>query len=112
MLFNMVQTEGARTKSTHPYSYDPIVQWRSNNEPTGTVYTDRLFRWDDAKHDALCLNHFGDAGQYWHRREPAKVEAFLREYLNRPALVLCAITEQCNQASGFPLWRLDYRESN
>lgn len=100
-----------RTKFTHPYNYDPILQWHNRNgEPNGTVYTDRLLQWDYAKHNDLCEKHFGNKAQYWDNRDPVKVEAFLRDYLNAPDLILCAITEHCNQATGFPLWRLDYQK--
>lgn len=102
--------ETVRTKFTHPYSYDPILQWRGSEVANGTVYTDRLLQWDYDKHNRLCEKHFGNRGQHWDNRDPAKVEAFLQDYLNEPGLKLCSITEHCNQASGFPLWRLDYRK--
>ena len=106
------QEPGARSKLTHPYNYDPILQWKGSGEPTGTVYTDRLLQWDYAKHNELCMKHFCDVSQYWDGRHPKAIEAFLRDYLDAPELVLCAITEHCNQATGFPLWRLDYRKSS
>jgi len=106
------QEHGARSKLTHPYNYDPILQWQGGAEPNGTVYTDRLWQWDHAKHDQLCKTHFGDAAQYWDRRSPEAIEAFLRDYLGDPGLALCVVTEHCNQATGFPLWRLDYRKSS
>lgn len=30
--------ETVRTKFTHPYNYDPILQWRGPDEANGTVY--------------------------------------------------------------------------
>ena len=112
MIYVDGANSGVRTKSSHPYSYDPILQWQGDAEPNGTVYTDRLWQWDHVKHDELCKQHFGDAGQYWGNRKSEAIEAFLRDYLGAPDLVLCTVTEHCNQATGFPLWRLDYRKSS
>lgn len=97
-----------RTKFTHPYSYDPIVQWVGSIQPNNTVYTDRLWQWDHEKHDVLCLKHFGNKEQYLASRTPTQIEAFLRDYCNAPTLALARITEHCNQATGYPLWRFDY----
>jgi hypothetical protein len=105
-----------RTKWTHPYSYDPILIWRAENAQAtwgGTVYTDRLLQWDREKHDRLSRQHFGNESQMsWSAREPAKVEAFLRDYLGYPALRLLQIEEHCNQASGYPVWRFDYARTD
>lgn len=102
--------QGVRTKFSHPYNYDPIVQWRNGTKPNHTVYTDRLYQWDSKKYNELCRKHFGDEAQYWdlHKRPVERIQDFLRDYLAKPDLVLCIVTEHCNQASGFPLWRLDY----
>lgn len=102
--------EGVRTKLSHPYSYDPITIWVGGGKAEDTVYTDRLFQWDHAKHDRLCEKHFGNRGQYWSEREPSKIEAFLRDYIGDPSVTLCCVTEYCNQATGYPVWRLDYRK--
>ena len=100
-----------RTKATHPYSYDPFTMWRGPGEPDGGAYTDRLFQWDHKKHDALCMKHFGDRGQYWGRRDTNKIQAFLRDYLDAPELVLCEVQEHCNQATGYPCWYFAYRKT-
>lgn len=100
-----------RTKLTHPYNYDPFTTWRGPGEPDGSVYTDRLFQWGHEKHDKLCMKHFGDRGQYWGHRDTDKIEAFLRDYLDSPDLVLCEIQEHCNQATGYPCWYFAYRKT-
>lgn len=99
-----------KTKFTHPYSYDPITQFMlCGVEPTSTVYTDRLTQWDFAKHDRLCQKHFGNRGQYWDGRSPKLTEAFLRDWYDDPELILTAIIEYCNVATGYPCWRLDFK---
>jgi hypothetical protein len=107
---------------SNPYSYDPFVIYESAVmiQPDGsirsseyswvthTVYSDRLVQWDYDKHGDLCLKHFGNKGQYWDSREPSKIEAFLRDYLDEENLVLIKITQHCNQSNGYPCWQFDY----
>lgn len=97
----------SRTKSSHPYSYDGFITWRGgeNEEVNDTTYSDRLFQQDFRKYDQLCDKHFGDKSQYFSRREPEKIEAFLRDWYNKPKLKLIFIMEYCNVSSGYPLWR-------
>jgi hypothetical protein len=99
-----------RTKLTHPYNFDPITVWVSPDKPTDSVYSDRLYTWDPEKHNLLCRKHFGDEGQYWSSRPPEKIQDFLRDYKEMPNLVLCEIQEQCNQATGYPVWYFAYRK--
>jgi hypothetical protein len=100
-----------RTKQTHPWSYDEFVKWKAPGglvEKSGT-YSDRLYQQDSKKHDELCLKHFGNKGQYWDQRSPAKIEAFLIDYLDCfEDVKLVRICEGCNQATGYPYWRFDY----
>lgn len=100
---------GRRTKLTHPYSYDPITQFvDSSVKGCGTIYTDRLLQWDFDKHDRLCEKYFGNRGQHWDTREPKKIEAFLRDWLDDQNVRLAMVMEYCNVATGYPTWRLDY----
>jgi hypothetical protein len=103
--------EGVRTKWLHPYNYDPIPVFQTAGDADGRVYSDRLFQWNHTKHDELCQKHFGNIHQYWDKRSPADIQAFLRDYLDLPNLKLLYIEEQCNQATGFPLWRFDYKRN-
>lgn len=96
----------ARTKYTHPYSYDPFVIWKGAGKANGTVYTDRLFEWDRRKAEDLCDKHL--PGLRWNNAPPSKIEAFLREYMGEPNLRLVLVMEYCNWATGYPVWRLDY----
>jgi hypothetical protein len=97
-----------KTPITNPYDYDGFVIWDTNTSPTDTVYSDRLFQWDAKKHDELCEKHFGNCGQYWNKREPKKIESFLSDYFDRK-IKLCRVMQYCNQATGYPCWRFDYR---
>lgn len=103
-----------KTKQSHPYSYDPIILWTDGSdtlEPTDSVYTDRLYQWDYKKHNTLCQKHFKNEGQYWDRRNPELIQAFLRDYLDNPNLVLTKIIEYCNVSNGYPVWRFDFAHS-
>jgi hypothetical protein len=98
-----------RTPKTHPYTYDGFVIWSiDDEEPNDTIYTDRLTMWDHAKHDRLCEKHFGNDHQYWDKRAPKKIEAFLKDWIEDPNLQLIRVIQYCNQSSGYPTWRLDY----
>lgn len=99
-----------KTKFTHPYNYDPFTVWElgCDKKANGSVYTDRLYQWDYKKYNKLCEKHFGNKGQYFDQRKPEKIEAFLRDYTDNQELILIEIIEYCNQATGFPVWRLDY----
>jgi hypothetical protein len=89
-----------RQRMIHPHPASP--------EGTESVYTDRLWQWDHEKHDALCLKHFGNEGQYWNDRDPGKVSAFLSDYLGKP-VALAAVWQYNHASSGFPIWLLFYR---
>lgn len=100
-----------RTKYSHPYSYDPIVQYDNGKESNGSVYTDRLMQWDYEKYNKCALKHFGDTRQYFDRLTPKQIQAFLREYLDDKKLILVKSIEMCNASNGFPLWLLQYKGS-
>lgn len=82
----------------------------NNIKATDTVYSDRLHQWDYKKHNELCKKHFGNQGQYWNNRSPEKIQDFLRDYTDNPNLILCKIEEHENKATGYPLWRFDYKK--
>lgn len=103
--------EGTRTKLTHPYSYDPILQWKSGTPHQHVVYTDRLNTWYGYERvQQLKLKHFGNIGDSWNNRRPKAIEEFLRELMNKPQLTVHRIEEHCNQASGYPVWLLGYND--
>lgn len=109
---DMYEGRPRRTKQSHPYSYDPIVIFATEELKPGEgsgCYSDRLYQWDSKKHDRLCEKHFGDRSQYWNSRSPKKIEAFLQEYHGIPDLKLVNITEWCNQSSGYPCWSFQYK---
>jgi hypothetical protein len=107
MLFNT--GDGKRTPLTHPYNYDPFVIWENGEKSTSTVYSDRMHGWDYAKYNECSTKVFGDNGQLFDKRDPIDIERFLRLYFDRPDLILCCITQHCNQSTGYPLWRFEYR---
>jgi hypothetical protein len=97
-----------KTKYSHPYNYDPFVLWQGEGESNAADYSDRLLQWDYDKHNELCMKHFGNVRQRWNDRDPQKIEAFLRDYHNRPEIKLVKIMEMCNVSSGYPLWCFFY----
>lgn len=102
-----------RTRDKHPYSYDAYVQWRGgeNHLITEAIYSDRMMQRDYNKFRDLCEKHFGDTGQMFGSRKPKKIESFLRDYLEKPALKLIVIQECCNVSSGYPIWVFHFQDN-
>jgi hypothetical protein len=107
-----------RTKEEYPYSYSNHLQWVKDADicyitempkDVLTVYSDRLWSWDHKKYDECCEMVWGNIGQYFHAREPERIEKFLSLYFNC-AIELLKIGEECNQSSGYPLWVFWYRQ--
>ena len=93
-----------RTPHEFPYSYDAYVISKKSDNYKHCVYSDRLLQWNYDKHNELCLKHFGNEGQYWSDRSDDKIEAFLRDYLDKPELELVGIMNGCNVSNGYPYW--------
>jgi hypothetical protein len=103
---------GPRTKASHPYSYDPILEFSSDATPDGSLYTDRLFSWYG--YDLIRKKmqvHFGEAGDFWSGRTPEKIEAFLRDLMDIPNLEVARIEQHCNQATGYPVWFIAFAKN-
>jgi hypothetical protein len=103
-----------RDPMSHPYNYSPFLIWSAKDSKKvdrskiHSSYSDRLFSQNMDKFNQACMNHFGDTGQYFDRRSPKKIEAFLAEFHGVKNLTLLRIEQHCNQATGFPLWRFEY----
>ena len=91
------------------FSYDPVA-FDNGMKSTGSVWSDRMLQWDYNKHNELCQKHFGDKGQIWEGRSPDQIELFLRDYLEKPNLILCRVIEEVNSANGHPVWCFTYTE--
>ena len=109
MYFNLDGEEVKRTPISHPYSYEPFVQWIDdyNKEKGHTVYSDRMFQWDSEKYNKCCDEIFGNHGQYFDNRNPDKINQFLNKYFGKE-VKLTAILQYCNVSTGFPYWRFIY----
>jgi hypothetical protein len=99
---------GVKTPKSHPYSYDPFTIWKNGVKPFDAVYSDRLLGWDHKKHNELCKKHFSNQGQDWSRRDPSRIERFLRDYFDSPTLILCEVIQGCNVSNGYPYWAFRY----
>lgn len=99
-----------RTKRDYPYSYDPFVVWdnRQDAKAESAVYSDRLLQWDYDKTRELSKKHFGESGDYYSRRRPESIEAFLCDYFGKK-IKLAMIMECCNVSSGYPIWIFYYQ---
>lgn len=104
---------GMKSQNDYPYSYDAFMVWYNDKiknlceKKVSTIYTDRLLQWDWDKHNRLCRKHFGDEGQYWDKRDPEKIQAFLSDWHGKP-VILVANIQYVNISNGYPVWRLDF----
>jgi len=101
---------GRRTKLTHPYSYDPILQFSNGLKSDTCIYSDRLRAWYTSTHlDEMKMKHFGGTREDYSFYRPTQIEAFLRELLGEPALKLTRVEEHCNVATGYPCWQFSFQ---
>lgn len=101
-----------KTPQSNPYNYDGFVLWGFKKPQNArTAYSDRLWQQDPKKHDELCLKHFGDVSQYWADRDVNKIQAFLSDFFGKPVELL-RIMQYCNQSSGYPYWRFEWKNLN
>ena len=107
MLFNI--SEGKKTPLTHPYNYDPFVIWENEQKAEGSVYSDRMLQWDYEQFNKSVKAVFGDTRQIFTGSTPEQIQELLRLYFEKPDLILCKITQHCNQSTGNPIWRFDYK---
>ncbi len=96
-----------------PYSYSPFVTYRAgkNEEANETAYSDRLLQENYKKARKLMQKHFGESGDWWDSRSPAKIEAFLQEWTKDKGIKIIMIMQCCNVSNGNPYWRFDYKKS-
>lgn len=101
-----------RTKAEHPYSYDGFLLWNTSpcSEITGCVWSDRLFQWDYQLTTDLIKKLFGTQSQYFDKYSPEQLQEFLRQRLNKPNLEIVFLQEECNRATGYPVWLMGYKE--
>ena len=101
-----------KDRHTYPYSYSAFLIYfnKDAKQPAkGTCYTDRFYQQNIQRHNELCKKHFGNEGQHWNDREPEKIQAFLCDWIGKEVTLIANI-QYCNVRSGYPVWRLDYRE--
>lgn len=87
----------------------PVTHFDTGVQGNGCNDSDRLLMADWDKHNELCLKHFGDVAQFWGGRKPVSIEAFLRDYFDKPDLVLTKIMKMYNRSNGHPIWHFQYK---
>lgn len=102
-----------RNKWDHPYSYDPFVLWGDFTGKSfpdqNCIYTDRMYSWNPEKFKDLCEKWFKKPYiGHWDNLEPAEIEGFLKDFLDKPNLILFRIMECCHLSRGYPIWMLFY----
>jgi len=117
---DLFRREPPWTKAKHPYSYCPFTIWgvpSPSPECNGSEYDDRLSQWDHDKYERLKKQHYHDAetGNYLapfssNACKGDRIEAFLRDWYDDPALKLLRVIEYCQPYSGYPTWRFDFKK--
>lgn len=113
---NIIQDKNAwtgeplkRTKSSHPYSYEPFTVWGSRDEKASGVYSDRMFQQDPIKFNKCYQEVWGNTGQYFDNRYSCEIERFLQLYYEDISIKLTWIVEDCNVSNGYPLWYFQFK---
>lgn len=89
---------------------DLVVTFSIGQTANSHTHSDRLWEADAEKYNQVSQKLFGDQSQlWWDSRSPAQVEAFLRDYFDKPALVLVEIQKMYNRSNGGPVWGFSYR---
>lgn len=101
----------ARTKYSHPYSYDPIVLFDTREKGDASAYSDRMVGWNYNKFYA-CMgklnNGKGEMAFRWSDRQ--LVTALMRDYNDDPVLEVTRVVEMCNASNGYPVWLVVYKK--
>ena len=87
----------------------PVVTYDTGVEGNGCNDSDRLLMAEWDKHNALCRKHFGNESQLWGGRSPELIQAFLRDYFDKPGLVLTQIQRMRNRSNGHHIWHFQYK---
>jgi hypothetical protein len=96
------------SREEHPWSYSPIIIFGNDEELSG-IYSDRIEQWDEKLTKTLYAKHMGkDFHGNYAFAKPEQIQAFLRERLNKPTLVLKTVVEWCNQSNGYPYWSFHF----
>ena len=110
---NLNEKPVKRTPYAYPYNYDDYVIWKDETfdaKNHSAVYSDRLMQWDYTKFTKCCKEVFKNESQLFSQRDPKEIEKFLCMYFDKKVR-LTAITQGCNQASGFPYWVFYFEEN-
>lgn len=95
-----------RTKREYPYSYDCFITFRreeGSHKKASAVYSNRMWEWDNKKFDT-AMKESGGRGQRFDQMDASVIQKFLRLYYGDDGLVLEAVGEGANQATGYPYW--------
>ena len=102
-----------RTPNEYPYSYDTFIIWKidgyTEKEKQRTVYSDRLFSWDNEKFSKTYKSIWGTSSRYFYDKNIEDIEKFLRVYLKKE-INLTLVAQGCNCSTGEPFWMFNYKE--
>ena len=100
-----------RTRDKFPYSYDPYVIYQRPEfkESDLTFYSDRVEHCyftreeQDKALEKMGLKRYGGSWERFSWKNPSQVQEYLSILMNKPILVT-AITEGANHATGYEYW--------
>lgn len=92
----------------NPYTRDNIV-FDNGMTHKESAYSDRLYQWNSKLYKELSVKHFQKDNPHWGRENILSIENFLRDYFNKPDLILCKIIYEENKSNGNPLWVFQFK---
>lgn len=94
-----------RTRDTHPWNYDPMTLINTGEKATGSAYSDRMSQ-GNYKQFRLAMQERGELQFDW--GDVNEVTQMCQTYYNDPTLQVTKVVHMCNQATGFPVWYIEY----
>jgi len=99
-----------RTKTSCPYSYDPIAHYIVEKPCTGGVYDDRMQQWDYDKFAKAAEMATGGSRMYF--QSPKMVQKFIDVYYEQAGRSVVLIIEYCNVSNGYPCFYIGWNDKD
>lgn len=97
-----------KTKWDYPYSYDPILIYKSSNfKQDKSFYSDRLVLWDKKENLDILKKKYHLNDYCWSNQPVEVLNNFISDFFEQK-IEINRIIEMCNVSNGYPYWLINY----